>query len=137
MTDKKPIVIDLCKIGWGAWIAVSIFLVFCQVSEESANLTWTENEERGKGDFVPDNSGIGEHWDKNATRLYMMECYQGILDSGKQCQTNNDDMHGTFIFFSYIFGFVNALNAFLLFVVLNRKYGKYEFKFKTCGGKNL
>lgn len=137
MTDKKPIVIDLCKIGWGAWIAVSIFFVFCQVSEESANLTWTETPQTEKGDFVADSSGIGEHWDRNATRFYMMDCYQGILDNGKQCQSNNDDMHTVFIQSSYVFGFVNALNAFLLFVALNRKYGKYEFKFKTCGGNTL
>lgn len=130
MTDKKPIIIDLCKIGWCAWIIISAFLVFCFVSEESANLTWKDIWNSKKGDFVY--NGTSWSYDKNAVVQSEMECYQGILDKVQQCQTSTDDTNG-FLIASYLFLGVNCINGYLWFVALNRKYGKYEFKFKACG----
>lgn len=135
MKSKKPIVIDLCKIGWCAWIAFSIFLLFCLISEESAVLTWNEKDEIRKGNFVPINGGREMQWDEKATMTIENYCYQGILDSKKQCQSNYDYMISEFIFGCYVFAIVNGINGYLWFVALNRKYGSYEFKFKTCGDK--
>lgn len=135
MTDKKPIIIDLCKIGFGFWILVSTLLIVSSVSFVSAGLSEGIRESvehsncqvpiRYENAYCSDNKLVIENY-----------CYRGIFDTRDICNSEpyRSDFWLPFLQIGELMILVNGFNWYLWFVVLNRKYGKYEFKFKKCNG---
>lgn len=138
MTDKKPIIIDLCKIGFGAWILVSTLLIVSSVSFVSAGLSEGIKKTVEHSDCPVPTSYENAYCADNKLTIEDY-CYRGILDSEDICNggTERGYFWLPFLQIGILLILVNCLNGYFWFVVLNRKYGKYEFKFRNCKGDFL
>ena len=138
--EKIPVIVDLCKIGWVSWFIISALIIFCTTAEGSAYLTMHIETENNIEPNTQCGIANGTHacWIIKGSHTVTSnnQCYKGILDEYKKC-VDPEFANSTFPPFDIIFFFlitVNILNFYLLFVALNRKYGKYEFKLKKCDG---
>lgn len=139
MTDKKPIIIDLCKIGYGLWMIVTILLAL-GVVDSYVSLPYYEEDNTHE---VCPHYDLGDAY-CNAKNELVIEswCSKGLFDKDAYCTSGNSKDY--FYIGHFDFGILwipllvlNSVNGVALFIILNRKYGKYEFKLKRCNGEYL
>ena len=130
--QKKVIKVDLCKIGYAVWISISALLLLSIISVGSVQATLHQETKTKISNYT---HSSGTNWSESTydSQTWQEVCYKGILDSNTQCEHIFFDEMDSAWKDLVLLGFANIFNFICWFIVLNDKYGKYEFRFLSCG----